>query len=210
MNFKKEKNYQIGKGPTSAYVGAMVVERPDNDEYEMCSKYLKFAKTGRVYQQIKTPRRNNLDEYFFNKPLGKTILGGFMKIISEMAGLSKTYTNHCIRATFVTDSLRAGYEASSVTKITGHKSIQSLQPYAGALHKEEALDICKSLGPEVHSRKQILGKAKNVIAKIPENIGAVEFTASQTNSQVDRSINVSNGATLNINYGATITHNYYN
>ena len=52
-----------------------------------------------------------------------------MKRISKKANLSKTYTNHSIRATAVTVLDRSGFEARHIMTIGGHKSESSIGSY---------------------------------------------------------------------------------
>ncbi|XP_029440796.1 uncharacterized protein LOC115080633 [Rhinatrema bivittatum] len=47
--------------------------------------------------------------WYGNAPIGKNALGNFMKTLSQDYGLSKIYTNHCLRATCVTAFERHGY-----------------------------------------------------------------------------------------------------
>ncbi|XP_022240717.1 uncharacterized protein LOC111085608 [Limulus polyphemus] len=69
------------------------------------------------------------DIWFDNAPLGKNKLGDKMKSLSVEAGLSKIYTNHCLRATSVTTLDRQGFEARHIIGISGHKSETSLKHY---------------------------------------------------------------------------------
>lgn len=61
--------------------------------------------------------------------MGVNSLGGMMSNISVQAGLSKRYTNHCARATTITNMDRSGHEGRHITKISGHASEASLEHY---------------------------------------------------------------------------------
>lgn len=52
-----------------------------------------------------------------------------MKDISVAAGLSKIYTNYCIRATSITLWSNAGLTNRHIMSISGHRNEQSLQHY---------------------------------------------------------------------------------
>ncbi len=74
-----------------------------------------------------------------------------MATISGVAGLSKRYTNHCIRtsATCILD--RAGFEARHIMKISGQQSEASMNSYVHELDEEKyqsmSLAFCQaSLG----------------------------------------------------------------
>lgn len=49
--------------------------------------------------------------------------------ISTEAGLSKRYTNHCIKATVATGLKRKGIDLLSIMAVTGHRNIKSLDSY---------------------------------------------------------------------------------
>ena len=70
---------------------------------------------------------NPLNEYLFQR--GEGSLGEKMKKISKDANLSKTYTNHSIRATAVTILDRSGFEARHIMAVSGHKNESSIRSY---------------------------------------------------------------------------------
>ena len=61
--------------------------------------------------------------------LGKNTLGTFMSELSKTVGLSKIYTNHCIRVTGASILSRCKFNNKEVMSMTGHKSVQSLTIY---------------------------------------------------------------------------------
>ena len=69
-----------------------------------------------------------------------------MKEISKEAGLSQTYTNHCVRATTCTVLQRAGAstrEIMAVTQVTKHES--SVRSYTHKLDKEQRQFVSDAL-----------------------------------------------------------------
>ena len=70
------------------------------------------------------------EEWYENSPVGRDMLNDFMKKLSINAGLSKVYTNHCIRATVVTELDKKGFEARDIMATTGHRSETSIKSYA--------------------------------------------------------------------------------
>ncbi|VDI81852.1 Hypothetical predicted protein [Mytilus galloprovincialis] len=52
-----------------------------------------------------------------------------MSRISDEAGLSIRYTNHCLRATVATGFKRAGVDDRAIMSVTGHKNVKSLDSY---------------------------------------------------------------------------------
>ena len=63
-------------------------------------------------------------------PVGKNTLAEKMKQISLTAKCSRTYTNHCLRATTVTTLDRNGFEARHIMGVSGHKSESSIRSYS--------------------------------------------------------------------------------
>ena len=61
--------------------------------------------------------------------MGVNKLDGMMKDISRAAELSKTYTNHSVRATAITLWSNAGVQNRHIMAISGHRSEQSLAHY---------------------------------------------------------------------------------
>ena len=53
-----------------------------------------------------------------------------MKIISVNAGTRQVYTNHCLRATSVTNLDEAGFEARDIMTVSGHHAETSIKSYA--------------------------------------------------------------------------------
>lgn len=62
-------------------------------------------------------------------PLGVNKLSSMMSRMSVEAGLSRRYTNHCIRATVVNGLKRAGVDLLSIMAVTGHKAFKSFEYY---------------------------------------------------------------------------------
>ena len=52
-----------------------------------------------------------------------------MRRLSEAAGLSQTYTNHCLRVTSISLMKRAGLEDRKIMAVSGHRNVQSLQSH---------------------------------------------------------------------------------
>ena len=84
-----------------------------------------------LFQQCKM-RVSISDEIWYKKePLGVNSLGKMMQMISAAAGLSQSYTNHCVRATTITLLFNAGVTAQHIQARTGHRTTEGLQPYIG-------------------------------------------------------------------------------
>lgn len=69
-------------------------------------------------------------EWYSGKAIrGKDWLGRFMNELSKKAGLSKVYTNHCVRVTAVTKLHDSGFSCVDICAVTGHKSEASVKRY---------------------------------------------------------------------------------
>ena len=59
--------------------------------------------------------------------VGERTINDMMKQISSEACLSKSYTNHCVRATAITLLAHAGVETREIMKISGHRGTMTSQ-----------------------------------------------------------------------------------
>ena len=93
--------------------------------------------TSKLYPDLdalwQRPREGHLTEndkiWYCNSPVGEKKLGNMMKDMSAEYKLSKLYTNHCIRSTAIQILNLAGNNDREIMKISGHKSVTSLQSY---------------------------------------------------------------------------------
>ena len=70
------------------------------------------------------------DEIWYTvSPVGERVLNEMMCKISLDAGLSRVYTNHCVRATTITLLAHAGVETREIMKISGHRNEASMRCY---------------------------------------------------------------------------------
>ena len=83
--------------------------------------------------------------WYCKTPLGKNTLGTMMSQISKVGGLSKKYTNHCIRATAITALDDAGIEARHIMRASGHKSESSIRSYACRLSEKKKKELSATL-----------------------------------------------------------------
>ena len=67
--------------------------------------------------------------WFVRQALSHNVLSSMMRNLSENAGLSMPYTNHCVRATSIVHMREAGIQDRQIASVTGHKNIQSLVAY---------------------------------------------------------------------------------
>ena len=96
----------------------------------------------RPNQNFKDPQN---DRWYDNMVLGKQYLGRMMRTISEKYNLSNPYTNHCLRATVVTELDRAGFESKDICHVTGHHSSESLKHYCDKPSTDRSLEMSRTL-----------------------------------------------------------------
>ena len=82
--------------------------------------------------------------WYKNSAVGKNVLNGMMKKMSEIGNLSKVYTNHCIRRTVVSSLDDFGFQDKDIMTVTGHKYAASLGPYLGqpSLKRKQQMSMC--------------------------------------------------------------------
>ena len=83
--------------------------------------------------------------------MGHNTLSDMMPLLSTRANLSKRYTNHCVRASVVTDLKDTGFSDHEVC-ITGHKNESSIQSYerldrAGSRRPSDMADVLDGKPP---------------------------------------------------------------
>ena len=83
-----------------------------------------------LWQRAKIRISDINKEWYDAAPIGRDPLNSTMKNLSENAKLSTLYTNHCIRATVVTQLNEKGFEARDIMATTGHKCEASIRSYA--------------------------------------------------------------------------------
>ena len=97
------------------------------------------------FQRPKAVFGASSDCWYEAAPVGKNTLGTMMQKISKQAGLSKTYTNHSIRATVITSLDQAGFEGRHIQQISGHKSSSSLLHYAQIVSDEQLHSMSRTI-----------------------------------------------------------------
>ncbi|CAB4010182.1 Transposable element P transposase, partial [Paramuricea clavata] len=113
------------------HIGRMYQTNEENDGYSALKLYISKLNPAceALFQYPKRNWKPDDKTWYENRPLGINKLGDMMKDISTAAGLSKIYTNHCVRATSITLWSNAGLTNRHIMSISGHRNEQSLQHY---------------------------------------------------------------------------------
>lgn len=104
--------------------------------------------------------------YYAKQPVGHNTLGSMMSDISKSAGLSKRYTSHCIRTTLVTELDAAGVALADISRVTGHKSVQSTERYVRKTRKRDSamLGLSKTISNFMTAGEQEAAEASSETA----------------------------------------------
>ncbi|CAC5417042.1 unnamed protein product [Mytilus coruscus] len=83
--------------------------------------------------------------WYAAQTIGKNKLASMMSRISEEAGLSIRYTNHCLRATVATGLKRAGVDDRAIMSVTGHRNVKSLDSYIEGPTDKQCRELSNTL-----------------------------------------------------------------
>ena len=123
--------------------------------------------------------------WYANRAVGVNTLADMMKVISQEAHLSCTYTNHCLRATSCTVLSDGGIHARHICKLTGHRNESSVAVYARATpieKRREMNDILHSYGaPEAESDALVptsTAVTETAVTPAPTTVMSADFAPS--------------------------------
>ena len=105
------------------YIDRRIMYQLDDSVLDPLLAYEKYLsklnpENGSLFQK---PKKNFIfeqDIWYTKEVLGKNTLSGIMKSLSQKTGLSRSYTNHCVRAATVTTLYRAGIDTQQICAIT--------------------------------------------------------------------------------------------
>lgn len=110
------------------------------------------------------------EEWYINQVVGRDTLNDTMKVLSYNAGLSKIYTNHCIRATVVDVMQEHEFKNREIMFTTGHKNESSLNSYSTKLAPKKKREISQCLSKQLGEEAQPAAKIPKVtISKAPDD-----------------------------------------
>ena len=79
-----------------------------------------------------------------------------MRKLSENAGLSQVYTNHCIRATVITNLDNAGFKARHIRAVSSHKSDETIKSYAVCCPEVKKKEMSDALSTKLKKKKELV------------------------------------------------------
>ena len=89
--------------------------------------------------------------WYVRCPVGKNSIASFMKVISDKAGLSRKYTNHCLRVTAISVLRRNGIDDSDIRSVSMHKTTDGIRPYCTGPPDKQRYRMSSMLHDHGHS-----------------------------------------------------------
>ena len=141
-----EKNHQGINKHDIAEEPRMYSQRGDVCPVESFKKYIsKLNENCSAFFQRPNLNYRKSGQWYCNVPIGKNTLATMMKTISEAAGLSKKYTNHCLRVTAISVLSAQGVEDRDICSVSRHKNPGSLKPYCPGPDDEKRFSMSSKL-----------------------------------------------------------------
>lgn len=132
----------------------------------------------RLWQTPKAAISWSEEIWYTTIPLGKTKIQDLRPTLYINAGLSKRYTNHCIRSTVVGLLDRGKFGTRKIMRWVGHKSENSIRSYAHTTSSAEKKEMADYLSSAVMGKENEPPKQEN---KAIENKPQEEFTTNPSN-----------------------------
>ena len=127
---QQTKNHQ----DDTIFVSGIMPELPNSDRCPV-NNFMTYVsklhpRCDYLWQQVKKMEEiKDADIWFKPCKIGPNPLSSFMSRLSDLADLSKVYTNHSIRVTGTTFLGRCNFSDKQIMAVTGHRSINSLSVY---------------------------------------------------------------------------------
>ena len=122
------KNHQGGTSGSDPVSDGRIIRKCHVQAVQLLLSKLN-GKSPRVFQIARKHYKVDDREWYTGQVIGKNTIDKMMKTLSERASLSVTYTNHCVRASTITNLQSKGASATAIMRTSGHKSVQSLSHY---------------------------------------------------------------------------------
>ena len=134
--------------------------------------------------------------WYENVPVGKNYIGSKMKSMSSEAGLSRVYTNHCLRATCVTTLDKQGLEARHIMKVSGHKSETSIRSYSDLVDENKKKEMSLALSSATVGSSSHIKKTGVSIDHSDQENDNVTLTSPKMSPRLDELITNSQESAL--------------
>jgi len=144
-NFHEENHAEVDEDASN---GGRIAEIPGNSKcpVKVITKYIEKLnpKCQSLWQRPKKTATDEMALWYDNAPLGHKTLQNMMKSISLFCGLTKTYTNHCLRVSSCSLLGEAGFSDLDIIAVSKHKNLSSLGIYK-RVREERKMEMSHSL-----------------------------------------------------------------
>ena len=125
-------------------------------------------------------------------PCRENKLATFMTNICKQAGLSKSYSNHSIRATSITVLDTNDFSSRDIMSVSSHRSESSLKSYTGKVGTKRKQDMSRALSTALINEDETPAKVINCTTNCD---GILDLTPEQINALFDDSFVVNTPVT---------------
>ena len=139
--------------------------------------------------------------WYANRAVGVSKLADIMKVISQEAHLSCTYTNHCLRATSCTVLSDGGIHARHICKLIGHWNESSAAVYARTTPIEKRWDMSNILhsygDPQAESYALVPASTavtETIVTPVPTTVMSADFAISTVSAPTVNAAPTANAA----------------
>ena len=127
-----------------------------------------------LWQRPKQSVSENDSTWYCNVPHGEKHLGSMLSHMSLKYNLSQRYTNHSLRVTSLQTLADAKIEGRHIIRVSGHKSVSSLENYARKLSTSRKRSISAVLSERVENIQN-----KQQSESVPTSIASLLLRISQ-------------------------------
>ena len=105
--------------------------------------------------------------WYKKSSVGKNTLGDMMSTISKKAGLSRIYTNHCVRATCIGILDKAGFANREICQVSGHNNESSLSSYTGRVCNNTKMAMSDTISHALGGHQEVARPAPAATVSVP-------------------------------------------
>lgn len=142
----------------------------------------------RLWQQPKLSITWDQEIWYQCQPVGKSKCQDLMPTLYANAGLSKRYTNHCVRSTVLGILDRGKFGARKIMRWSGHKSENSIKSYAHTTTNAEKKEMAEYLNNAAMGQENIPPKDSEKKVAVNSNALASVPNEQPSSSECDMSL----------------------